>query len=261
MMTYFDDTVGEFVKSLVDANMWDNTLMLFTTDNGGMVRPFPILPSLLKGAGCNYPLRSGKGTAFEGGVRGTAFVTGGLLPQDARGTVRTGLMHSTDVYSTLLSSAGITSLSDTVDGVDQLGMIMKGAQSPRTSIAIFYSLAVVSQCAIIEGEMKLINSSAPIDGYWTCGDQKKHRVPRAGWIKRGKGMLFNLTADPNEAHNLIDELPEVAAKLHQLLAEAAASAVPAQTTEADPLATDWMKAHNHTMGPWADEAVPLLLTV
>ena len=49
-----------------------------------------------QGAGNNYPLRGGKHTAFEGGVRLSAFVAGGYLPVNVRGTINTGNIHLAD---------------------------------------------------------------------------------------------------------------------------------------------------------------------
>ena len=71
--------------------LWDNTLLLFTTDNGGSL-------ALDETAGNNYPLRGGKGTKLEGGIRGTAFVNGGYLPDSRRGQKETGLMSIADWY-------------------------------------------------------------------------------------------------------------------------------------------------------------------
>ena len=67
-----------------EKKMWDNTLVVFTTDNGG--------PIYEPGSSNNYPLRGGKYSDFEGGVRTTTFISGGYIPKDRRGTVHKGVV-------------------------------------------------------------------------------------------------------------------------------------------------------------------------
>merc|ERR1712070_64043 len=103
--------------------------MWVTTDNGGMTHWGPIVAEA--SVGCNYPLRGGKATLFEGGVKAVSFVTGGKLPAAAGGTVRTGLMHHVDVPATLASLGGANLGADT-DGVDVWSVVAEGHDSPRT---------------------------------------------------------------------------------------------------------------------------------
>ena len=77
--------------------MWENTLLVFSTDNGGN----------LGGSGINYPLRGGKYTFWQGGVRGLGFVAGGLVPRHLRGTTWDGAVHAADWYTTFASLAGV----------------------------------------------------------------------------------------------------------------------------------------------------------
>ena len=74
MLTCTDDVVGQLVATLKTKGMWQDTLMVWSADNGG---------PQYAGAN-NFPLRGGKGTDFQGGVRTAAFVAGGLLPECTR---------------------------------------------------------------------------------------------------------------------------------------------------------------------------------
>ena len=80
--------------------------MWVTTDNGGMTSGPQPYGFGAWSASSNFPLRGGKGTLFEGGVRGISFVTGGFLPAAARGGVRTSLMQHVDIPTTLAAVAG-----------------------------------------------------------------------------------------------------------------------------------------------------------
>ena len=75
-MTILDENVGEMVDFLKNNGLWDNTLMVFSSDNGADYN-----------RGDNSPLRGYKNTSFDGGLRVPGFVTGGYLAEDRRGTV------------------------------------------------------------------------------------------------------------------------------------------------------------------------------
>merc|ERR1712176_1270873 len=79
------------------------------------------------------PLRGGKTTLFEGGVRSLAWVFGGALPPHARGTKRKELMHAVDIFPTMAGLAGIKSfdLPKPLSGEDMWGTIV-GSQDSLT---------------------------------------------------------------------------------------------------------------------------------
>lgn len=76
-----DDALGQLASALREkrgmgtAMMWDETLLVFASDNGGPVGP----------QASNVPLRGGKDTNLEGGIRTLAAIGGGWLPQQLRG--------------------------------------------------------------------------------------------------------------------------------------------------------------------------------
>jgi arylsulfatase A-like enzyme len=76
MLTCTDSVLGNLTNALKQLQQWDNSLFVWSSDNGG--------PAYW--AANNHPLRGTKGTDFQGGVRVAAFASGGLLPAAVRGT-------------------------------------------------------------------------------------------------------------------------------------------------------------------------------
>merc|ERR1711998_492903 len=76
MAKNMDDELGSIVDALKAKGVWDNTLLWLTTDNGGMTTGFRAdnQDNGPWSASSNWPLRAGKGTLFEGGVRGVSFI-------------------------------------------------------------------------------------------------------------------------------------------------------------------------------------------
>ena len=83
----------------------------------------------------NWPLRGGKQTAWEGGVRVAAFVSGGFLPAAVRGSFRDGYIHACDWYPTFIALAGGDPTDENargvpaVDGVDMWPVAMECVHS------------------------------------------------------------------------------------------------------------------------------------
>ena len=90
MVNHVDSMVGAISAALKAKGMWDNLLWLGSADNGG-----PIYNNGSAGAN-NFPLRGGKGSNFEGGVRVNAWASGGLIPAAQRGRKEPGLVAAWD---------------------------------------------------------------------------------------------------------------------------------------------------------------------
>jgi len=131
-MTVLDDAIGQIVdylKSEESGYLWDDTVIVISSDNGGDVDYYA----------SNYPLRGTKGTLFEGGIKAIGIVNGGWLNDDVRGTQMNALMHSTDWFVTLQSIAGIEpSVGYELDGLDQMDNLLNGngpdIYSPRETL-------------------------------------------------------------------------------------------------------------------------------
>lgn len=98
MMTHLDISVGAIVQALAHQNMLNNSIIIFSTDNGGPAEGFNL------NAASNWPLRGVKNTLWEGGVRGAALLFSPLLSQKNRVSNQT--MHIADWLPTLYHAAG-----------------------------------------------------------------------------------------------------------------------------------------------------------
>ena len=93
-----DESVGRVVAALQTAGMLENSIIVFTTDNGGPAAGFDINHA------SNWPLRGVKDTLWEGGVRGAGFVWSPLLERPGR--VSHQLMNIQDWLPSLVRAAG-----------------------------------------------------------------------------------------------------------------------------------------------------------
>jgi arylsulfatase A-like enzyme len=191
-VSQLDAKVGQFVAALDRTGQRGNTLVVFTSDNGGLwqggnaytsdVPPTPRLSS-------NLPLRGQKGQLYEGGVRVPAFANwpGRLAPR------KVGVpLHAVDWYPTLMAATGATPVGDPKwDGLDRWP-VLTGAVSdpgPRT-VYIPYT----GGAAVRHGDWKLIDRA------------------------NGTAELFDLAADPNETTDLAAKEPGRLAELRKVLA-------------------------------------------
>ena len=203
MLTATDDAIGAIVKAVEDAGMRDNTLFVFSSDNGGP-EPGRITD--------NGPYRGGKGGLYEGGVRVAAFATwDGHIPA---GSTVTEPIHIVDWRPTLQKLCGAPASGEaSMDGLDVWPTLSAGAASPHDVILLNTTPQVG---AVRAGDWKLIMH------------QNEAHGQQAATGRRGtKSMeLFNLRDDPYEKSNLAKERPEKVKELRQSLAKFAEEAVP-----------------------------------
>jgi arylsulfatase B len=161
-----DSVFGNATRALRENGMWENTLIVMSSDNGG--------PAGVDGGDANnWPLRGGKKTEFEGGVRINAFLSGGFIPPALRGQRRDGYLHVCDWYATLLPLAGADGADDhpgvpPIDGLDMWGYITgKLKDSPRTEMMLSneFKRGTLFSAALIVGDYKLILGTQ-LYGFW-----------------------------------------------------------------------------------------------
>ena len=90
MVTAMDDGVAAVVTALKDAGLYENSIIFFNADNGGELPYDQSKYGAGGGAGNNFPLKGGKFSLFEGGLRARAFIHSALLPPSRRGTTFNG---------------------------------------------------------------------------------------------------------------------------------------------------------------------------
>ncbi|KAK3607928.1 hypothetical protein CHS0354_006522 [Potamilus streckersoni] len=127
MMAALDDSVGSVVAALKSRGMMENSIIMFTTDNGGPANGFDA------NAANNFPLRGVKATLWEGGVRGVGFINSALLQKT--GYVSEEMFHVCDWLPTLYRAAGgDPSEMENLDGYDLWDMLSKDTKSKRIEI-------------------------------------------------------------------------------------------------------------------------------
>jgi arylsulfatase A-like enzyme len=213
MVAALDEAVGQIVAELEKKGLREKTLVIFHSDNGG---PNPGVVT------SNGPLRAGKATLYEGGVRVAAFAAwpGHIAPN----SVVDQPLHAVDWYPTLLGLAG-ASLEQKLplDGKNAWPTIAEGKPSPHDEILLN---ATPRAGAIRVGDWKLV-----VNGRREHNDGADPATGKiADWeaddAKAGERVeLFEITRDPNEKTDLAAKHPEKVKELRARLDAYAKQAV------------------------------------
>jgi arylsulfatase A-like enzyme len=191
MLRSVDDSVGTILQKLDELKIADRTLVIFTSDNGGLVeREGPHTPPT-----SNAPLRAGKGFLYEGGIRVPLIIRGPGIAKP--GSVVDVPVSSVDFFPTLIEVTGAKA-SSTVDGTSLVPLLQGQATLSRDAIYWHYPHYVVPggspSGAVRQGDYKLIE-----------------------FYEDGHTELYNLREDGSEKANLTHQLPDKAKKLQQKL--------------------------------------------
>ena len=208
-----DDTVGQVIAALEKSGQLDQTLVIFTSDNGGVMDDGyeDFAPGDYK---MNGALRGTKGTLFEGGHR-IPFIARwpGKIPA---GTQSAALIAHLDLPATLAALTGVTIPEGSCrDGRNELPVLLGTSEQGRDQF-IAHNGGIKGPLMIREGSWKFIQPGGGNYGKAVPAASDEARpVPAAP-----KGMLFNLATDPEEKTNLINEQPDKAKELAEHLAKA-----------------------------------------
>lgn len=189
-----DHGVGQILQTIRDEGLEDNTVVVFSSDNG----PWLVFRTHGGSAG---PLRAGKGTTFEGGQRVPTIFWG---PGIVKPGMVTEMGSTLDLIQTFASLSGTQAPTDRkMDGYD-LSPVLKGTgQSPRQE---FYYWTRAKLHAVRSGSWKLhIVEREPVN----YGREVEIDHPR----------LYNLEKDISEAYDRYEQEPEVVKRLMKMLKE------------------------------------------
>lgn len=189
MVEAMDQAVGKVLQQLEDSGVADNTVVVFTSDNGGLATSEGSPTS-------NLPFRGGKGWVYEGGIREPWIVR---YPGVTKGgSVSSEPICSIDLFPTVAASAGID-VDHSVDGID-ITPALRGEKLERRSLYWHYphysNQGGIPGGAIRQGDFKLFER-----------------------YEDGRVHLYNLKTDIGEQKDLAAEMPErvaqMRANLHQ----------------------------------------------
>jgi len=193
MIESVDEGIGRLLKRLDELKLTDNTIVIFTSDNGGLV---PITS--------NQPLRGGKGQLYEGGIRVPMIVRWPGVVQP--GTKSDEPIINVDFYPTLAEVAGAA--LPTTQPVDGLSFIplFKGEKNLKRS-GIFWHFPCYIQGKYDASGLRMRPASAVRAGDWKLLE----------FYEDGHRELYNVKEDIGEMNDLSKSAPEKEKEMHLLL--------------------------------------------
>lgn len=200
-----DWSVGQVMDALKSQGIEDNTVLIFTSDNGPWLR-------YGNHAGSSGPLREGKGTSWEGGTRVPCLMR--WPGHIAAGSSGEEMLMTIDLLPTFAGLIGGTLPDHTIDGRDVLPLILgtPGAKNPHEAYWTYYADNQLQSVHTGDGRWKLVfphtyttlnGQPGGRDGYAVPYENKKFEKPQ----------LFDLAADDREMTDVAIAHPEVVVKL------------------------------------------------
>ncbi|CAH1797288.1 unnamed protein product [Owenia fusiformis] len=220
MVYALDVAVAKIVQTLKEEGMWDNTVLVFTTDKGGN-----------KLHTNNWPLRGGKFTYFEGAIRGIGFVASPLLQKsccDDDCKINKQLYHVSDWYATFLRLAGGKIGASGYDSHDIWDSINRCSQSPRREILhslnptiprkgvpmypVNVTFDTTIRAVLRMGDYKIFTGkfegNGGFDGWQAPPEFPKFVTTNHTMIPDKNVYLYNIANDPLEKKDLSASMPD-----------------------------------------------------
>lgn len=195
MIETVDKNVGKLIEFLEDENLLEKTLIVFTSDNGG-----------IRDISQQDPLRAGKGSYYEGGIR-VPFIfswKGQIQPDSKSGTLTTNL----DVFPTLMEFSGASLSNQPLDG-NSLVAVLHGKSMPERDVFFHFPIYLEAYSRQTDDGRDPLFRTRPgtvvISGKW-----KLHQYFEDGGLE-----LYDLENDVGERNNLAETQKEIAEKLMQ----------------------------------------------
>tara|TARA_R110002124_G_scaffold287328_1_gene472914 strand:+ start:3005 stop:4423 length:1419 start_codon:yes stop_codon:yes gene_type:complete len=196
MVENLDRNIGRLIDLLQEKKLFENTFIFFVTDNGGLFKVTK-----------QRPLRAGKGSYYEGGIRIPAFVVwpGRIRP----GQVSEVPITNLDIFPTLLELAGIEKPENkNLDGISLLPLLTAGKNLPKRPF--FWHFPIYLEGGNAESQDPVFRTrpgSAIRYGDWKL----------IQYFEKGELELYNLKEDISESNNLVNDRPDKAKELLTLL--------------------------------------------
>ncbi len=202
MIESMDDAIGSLIDAVDEAGIADETVIIFVSDNGGNMysKLDGIFPT------DNFPLRGGKASMCEGGIRVPCVV---VWPGVTKAKTRSDqLVQTSDFYPTILNQLGIKIPTDhKVDGVD-ISPALAGEKLSRKGIINYFP------------DPAMVPDWVPPAISLHSGDWKLLRLFHQGEKGAHDYLLYNLAEDIGEKNNLADKYPERVKEMDRILEEA-----------------------------------------
>lgn len=188
LVEHLDDNVGKIMNAIQQAGIADNTIILFFSDNGGLID-----------VTSNFPLRDGKGSLYEGGFREPLFIKWPGVTQG--GLVCNERVIGHDLYPTILKMAGIKKPDD-IDGFDLTPLLIN------------------TEAEIERDELHWLNYTDPVHYFANPTRKPGGAIIKDNWklievMETPQGLkhhfeLYNLKEDPRENNDIYNDNPKIA---------------------------------------------------
>jgi len=226
-----DQAVEQVVEALKSAGRYDNSIIVFISDNGARY-----IDGAEEEANPNYPLKGFKNTIYEGGSLVPGFVHSPLVKGGGRRHKE--LLHMVDFLPTLVTLAGGTT-SSPVDGLDQWASLSLGLPSPRATV--IYNIDDMFVPSLLAGPVLYQKFQIGLRGrryklVWGQSSMlhrnyRKPQYSKAGVTTEFQGLeLYDLQEDPGETRNLATRRRALTQKLQRLALELYKGIVPPRFT-------------------------------
>ncbi|MGW9684891.1 sulfatase [Flagellimonas sp. 2504JD1-5] len=215
MIEDVDSNIGKLISYLKQTDRFKNTIIIFTSDNGGLFF-----------VSNQHPLRAGKGSYYEGGIRVPFFMV--WEGKIERGNTNSTPISNIDIYPTLLEMAEIGPPGDLILDGNSLWPILS-KQEVLESRPLFWHFPVYLQAVVGQNENRDPKFRTRPGSVVRYGKWKLHH-----YFEDDALELYNLEDDLGEKHNMVDTFPEKAEELYQLLEQWRADTNAPIPTETNP---------------------------
>ncbi|MCK0134878.1 sulfatase [Arenibacter sp. S6351L] len=199
MVASMDENVGKLLSSLKANGLEKNTLVIFTSDNGG-----------IRAISEQNPLRAGKGSYYEGGIRVPLLIKWpGKIKPNSSATARVSNM---DFYPTLQNIASPDKKAPLLDGID-LEPIFSGKSQVKRDLFFHFPIYLQEYQGLQDGSRDPLFRTRP-GSVIISGDWKLHE-----YFEDGPLELYNLISDPSEENNVAEQNPDKTQELLEKLME------------------------------------------